>query len=112
MTLGYPSADALQRDMTSHQFAEMLAFQRVEPLGQRREDLRAAVIAAAVRNAFAQRGDVLTQPQDILAEVFDFWPEPTPDESEDEVYSPEEVAEQEDNLLQFASLTFGKENRT
>jgi len=108
VTLGYPSAEALQQDMTSHQFAEVLAFQRIEPLGQRREDYRTAIIAAAIRNLFAERDDQLVQPQDVLDEVFDFWPD---EAIEEEVTTPEEIAEQEDNLIRMATEWFGAENR-
>lgn len=42
--------------MPSHKFAEWLAYERLEPFGEERADLRAAIIASSIVNVFAAKG--------------------------------------------------------
>ena len=83
--------------MTSRQFSEWLAYQRNEPIGQRREDLRTAVLAAVMANQFREKGSPVISPQDFLDDYFTYWPQE--EEQEDVDLTPQE---EEKVLLLFA----------
>lgn len=54
--------------MSSREFSEWLAYERVEPfLGPRRDDLRAAIVACTVANAFR---DAEQRPEPFRPEEF------------------------------------------
>ena len=50
MALGRADVAQLQREISSREFAEWLAFYRLEPFGEERADLRMAVLAALIAN--------------------------------------------------------------
>jgi len=50
LALGYPHPRILQREISSLDFAEWLAYQELEPFGEERADLRAGIISATVAN--------------------------------------------------------------
>jgi hypothetical protein len=59
-------------EMTSAQFAEWLAYSRIEPWGEEREDLRIGIIASMIANMFREKGKKPAQPSDF---ILDFEPE-------------------------------------
>lgn len=104
MTLGYPSADALQRDMTSRQFTEWNAFLAQEYHGYQPEDYRMALQTAYIVNVMRDPKSPPLEVEDVL-DAFDFWPdEPVLDDGGEEVYTDEEIAAAEAKLVSFASI--------
>ena len=53
--LGFSVAEA-QRKIDSHEFAEWLAYDRISPIGEERQDLNAGIISATIANAHAAKG--------------------------------------------------------
>ncbi len=49
LAIGWP-VPVLRKIMTSADIAEAMAFERMEPIGEYREDLRAALIASTIAN--------------------------------------------------------------
>lgn len=94
MQLGYPSADALLKSMTSAQWSEWLAFANIEPIGEFRNELRHGQMMALHCNI---NRDSKQRPEPYTAKDFtNFieWPEEKPVEQ-----SPEELAAAIKNLL-------------
>lgn len=56
LALGVPDVDALLAQLTSRQLAEWMAFGQLEPFGEVRADLRAAIVASTIANAFSVKG--------------------------------------------------------
>ena len=66
--MGRPDVRALQKEITSEQFAEWVAYARLEPWGPLREDWRSGMLAATVANAMAgRRGGTPWGPADFVA---------------------------------------------
>lgn len=87
-----------QREIDSHEFAEWLAYDRLEPIGPRRADLNAAIIAAAVFNARrSKRSDKVADPRDFLPK---YWEPPA------EPATPEELFEKVKSLNELFGGTF------
>lgn len=75
-----------QRWVSSHEFAEWEAYDRLEPIGPRRADLNAATIAATVMNSRRTKGSQpVVQPKAFMPT---FWEPPV------EPLAPEEMFEQ------------------
>lgn len=70
--MGRPDVDGMLAEMTSSQFAEWLAFARVEPFGEARADLRAGIVASTIANIHKAKGRKPYSPQDFMP---DFEPE-------------------------------------
>jgi hypothetical protein len=51
LELGIWDVHGLMRDMSSLQLSEWMAYERLDPFGQYREDYRAGIIAATIANA-------------------------------------------------------------
>lgn len=58
--------------MTSAQFAEWLAYARVEPFGEERADLRMGIVASTIANVNRGKGQKPYKPQNFMP---DFEPE-------------------------------------
>ena len=59
-------------EITSAQFAEWLAYSRVEPWGEDRDDLRTGIVASVIANSNRGKGKKPYKPQDFMP---DFEPE-------------------------------------
>lgn len=66
--MGRTVAD-LQRQMSSREFSEWIAFSRVEPFGPAREDLRSGIHIAMTYNANRRKGQRALQPHDIFGNL-------------------------------------------
>jgi hypothetical protein len=53
-------------EMTSLQFAEWMAYSRLEPWGEEREDLRAGIVASTIANVNLRKGKKPFKPQDFM----------------------------------------------
>ena len=60
------SVSRAQKEIDSREFAEWLAFDRVEPQGEFRADLRAGIIAAVIANVNRGRGTPAFKPADFM----------------------------------------------
>lgn len=58
--------------MTSLQFSEWLAYSRLEPWGEERDDLRTGIVASTIANVNRGKGQKARNPQDFMP---DFEPE-------------------------------------
>lgn len=63
-----PSLRKLKETITTRDFQGWQRYYRIEPWGERRADLRAGIVAAAVRNAMRGRGSRAFRAQDFLPE--------------------------------------------
>jgi hypothetical protein len=59
-------------EMTSAQFAEWMAYSRIEPWGEERDDLRMGVLASMIANMFRDKSKKPAKPSDF---VLNFEPE-------------------------------------
>lgn len=50
MALGRPDVDGLLGELSSTQLAEWLAYFRLEPFGEERDDLRMGIVASTIAN--------------------------------------------------------------
>ncbi len=53
-------------EMTSQQFAEWLAYSRLEPWGEERADLRMGIVAQTIANANRGKNQKPYKPQDFM----------------------------------------------
>jgi hypothetical protein len=53
-------------EISSHTFAEWLAFRRLEPWGEERADLRAGIIASTMANSMRGKKGKPFKPQDFM----------------------------------------------
>ena len=53
-------------EMTSAQFAEWMAYSRVEPWGENRDDLRIGILASMIANMFREKGKKPAKPTDFV----------------------------------------------
>lgn len=60
-----PVAEAQAR-ISSREFAEWQAYDRVEPFGEVRADFRAGIIASTIVNLFKSKGDKPARPDEFL----------------------------------------------
>ncbi len=60
-----PVGEMLSR-MSSREFAEWMAYYRLEPFGDERADLRAGTIAAPLLNMWAAKGSAKAKPSDWI----------------------------------------------
>ena len=60
--------------MSAAEFAEWMAFDSLEPIGQRREDLRMAVLAALIANQWRGKDTEPYKPADML-KLLPWWDE-------------------------------------
>lgn len=60
--------------MSAREFAEWMAFDSLEPIGQRREDLRMAVLAALIANQWRGKDTEPYKPADML-KLLPWWDE-------------------------------------
>ena len=59
-------------EITSGQFAEWMAYSRLEPWGEDRDDLRMGIVASVIANSNRGKGKKPYKPQDFMP---DFEPE-------------------------------------
>ena len=59
-------------EITSAQFAEWMAYSRLEPWGEDRDDLRTGIVASVIANSNRGKGKKPYKPQDFMP---DFEPE-------------------------------------
>ena len=64
--------DRMLSEITSRQFAEWLAYSRLEPWGEDRDDLRTGIVASVIANSNRGKGKKPYKPQDFMP---DFEPE-------------------------------------
>jgi len=57
---------ALQQRMTSLEFSEWLAYAQLEPFGEERGDLRAAIVASVMANRWRGKNERPTTPMDFM----------------------------------------------
>lgn len=62
---GCPVREAQAR-CDSREFAEWLAFYRIDPFGEQRADLRNGILAALVANAMRRSGQQPAKPEDFM----------------------------------------------
>ena len=53
-------------EITSAQFAEWLAYSRIEPWGEERDDLRTGILASMIANMFRDKGKKPAKPSDFI----------------------------------------------
>ncbi len=53
-------------EMTSQQFAEWMAYSRLEPWGEERGDLRMGIVASTIANVNRPKGKKPFKPQDFM----------------------------------------------
>jgi hypothetical protein len=53
-------------EISSHAYAEWMAYSRIEPWGEEREDLRIGILASMIANMFREKGKKAYQPQDFI----------------------------------------------
>ena len=53
-------------EITSAQFAEWLAYSRIEPWGEERDDLRTGILASMIENIFRDKGKKPAKPSDFI----------------------------------------------
>lgn len=66
MRLGRHDVDAMLGEMTSAQFSEWLAYSRIEPWGEERDDLRIGILASMIANMFREKGKKPAKPSDFI----------------------------------------------
>ncbi len=89
-----------QDAMSSHEFAEWLAFRRIQPFGEWRDDWRMATLAAVITNAITRSKDT-----DPIREAKDFMPDF--EKALDEMEAQEEISEQERVMHKIKSVFGG-----
>ena len=52
--------------MTSLQFAEWMAYSRLEPWGEERDDLRMGIVASTIANVYRKEGKKPFKPADFM----------------------------------------------
>jgi len=55
-------------EISSRQFAEWMAYARIEPFGEERADLRAGIVASTIANTNRGRGQKPYKPQQFMPE--------------------------------------------
>jgi len=60
--------DRMLREISSRDFAEWMAYSRLEPWGERREDLRMGIIASTIANGNRGKNQKPFKPADFLPE--------------------------------------------
>lgn len=66
--MGEPSLRQLKSKITMRELRGWQRYYRIEPWGERRADLRAGIVAAAMRNSMRGRGSRAFRAQDFLPE--------------------------------------------
>ena len=66
MALGRIDVDDMLAEISSAQFAEWLAYARLEPWGEERADLRAGIVASTIANVNRGKGQKAYNPQDFM----------------------------------------------
>lgn len=66
LAVGRADVDGLLAELSSPQIAEWMAYFAIEPFGERRADLRAAIIAATIANAQRAKDSRPFKPQDFM----------------------------------------------
>lgn len=82
------SVEKAQREISSHEFAEWMAYYRLEPFGENRQDFRHGILSALIANS---NRDPKKQPKPYAPE--DFIPDFGSEYDEEYVMTPEETAE-------------------
>ncbi len=65
--MGYTVRE-LQTRMDSHEFAEWMAYYRIDPYGSWREDYRAGIVASTLANVNRTKDAKVFTPQDFIPE--------------------------------------------
>jgi hypothetical protein len=80
-----PDVDAMLAEISAEQFIEWGAFERIEPFGELRADLRAGKIAAAIVNAnpWRPKGARAAVPADFFLSLDAARPRQTPEQMKD-----------------------------
>lgn len=66
LALGWVDVDAMLQSIPSRQLGEWMAYYELEPFGQDRADIPAAVVAAQVANTIPRKGGRAVSPNDYL----------------------------------------------
>ena len=66
MALGRPDVDGMLAEITSVQFAEWMAYSRLEPWGEERDDLRMGIVASTVANVNRPKDKKPYKPTDFM----------------------------------------------
>jgi hypothetical protein len=66
LALGELHPDLLLERLTSKQFGEWVAFYSIDPFGDQRGDLQAAIVAATVSNRLRNKTEKPAQPIDFM----------------------------------------------
>ena len=64
--MGYAHPDVLLGEISSRQFAEWMTWYGIEPFGEQRADLRAAIVAAVVSNRWRNKHEKALRPLDFM----------------------------------------------
>lgn len=79
MALGMSVAQC-QREVSAAEFSEWMAYDRIEPFGERRADLRAGIVAAVTANAFRGKDSKPFQASDFMPDFDKKTKEQSPEE--------------------------------
>jgi hypothetical protein len=66
LALGEPNPDAMLARMPNRVFKEWVAFAEVEPFGEERADMRAAIVAATIANVNRKKGKAPYKVRDFM----------------------------------------------
>lgn len=55
-----------QKEITGNEFSEWIAYMELEPFGEERGDLRSAIVAMTMANAWRKKGARLFKPEDFM----------------------------------------------
>lgn len=66
LEIGWP-VPLLEKYLSSSDLAELMAYDRIEPFGPRRDDLRAGIIASVIANANRSPNGKAFKPSDFMA---------------------------------------------
>jgi hypothetical protein len=61
-----PDVDGMLAEMSSRDLAEWMAYSRIEPWGEERDDLRIGILASMIANMFREKGKKAYEPQDFI----------------------------------------------
>jgi hypothetical protein len=87
-----------QREISSAEFSEWMAYDLIDPIGERRADIRAGIIAAAVANTRRRKkSDPVAKPETYMPKFYEPPAEPP---------SPEEMFEKLKALNELFGGTF------
>lgn len=66
LALGRANVDEMLCEISSEQLSEWMAYSRLEPWGEERDDLRMGIIASTIANVYREKGKKPFKPQDFM----------------------------------------------